>query len=42
MTQILLQGMTNIARFAFTVGDTDDARGLQLVLSKTNRIGILK
>ena len=35
--------MTNYVRFTFSVGDTRRAdRGLQLVLSKTNRISNTK
>ena len=36
-----LQGMANNGRFTFSVGDTRWA-GLQLVLSKTSRIGDIK
>ena len=38
--QICLQGMTNNVRFTFSVSDY--MGGLQLVLSKTNRVGDTK
>ena len=37
---VFLQGMRNSVRFTVNVGDSTD--GLQLVLSKTNRIGNTK